>query len=444
MNRSCLAIILAAGEGTRMRSTLPKVLHRIAGRSMLAHVLAEVQEAGADRLVVVVGPDHDRVAAEALKVAPHAEIVVQKERLGTAHAVLAAKEALKQPVDDVVVAFADTPLITADVFSDLRKPLASGAAVSVLGFEAENPFGYGRLLVEDEKLVAIREEKEASDQEKAVRLCNAGLMAFQGEGLLDILNAIGNDNAKGEFYLTDAVSIAAAAGKLASAVYADEETVKGVNDKVQLASAEATMQQRLRNRALVAGVTMTAPETVFLSFDTCFGKDVEIEPNVFFAPGVSVGDGVTIHAYSHLEGATIKNNVSVGPFARLRPGAVLGEKAKVGNFVEIKKTELGEGAKVSHLTYLGDATIGSDVNIGAGTITCNYDGYDKFQTVIRDGAFIGSNSSLVAPVVVGQGAFVGSGSVITGDVPDNALAIARGIQVEKKDWATKFRKTKKK
>lgn len=444
MNRSCLAIILAAGEGTRMRSGLPKVLHRVAGRSMLAHVLAEISAAGADRIVVVVGPDHDAVVREVKAVAPDAGIVVQRERLGTAHAVLAAHDYLRQPVDDLVIAFADTPLIDADVFRRLREPLARGAAVSVLGFEAANPQGYGRLLTGSGKLVAIREEKDASEEERAVRLCNAGLMAFQGSRALSLLESVGNDNAKGEYYLTDAVAIAVEAGEDAAAVYADEEVVQGVNDKRQLASAEASMQKRLRNRALLSGVTMTAPDTVFLSYDTHLGKDVEIEPHVYFGPGVTVGDGVVVHAFSHLEGARIAAGASVGPFARLRPGAVVGEDAKVGNFVEIKKTELGKGAKVSHLTYLGDATIGADVNIGAGTITCNYDGFNKFRTIIGEGAFIGSNSSLVAPVSVGKGAFVGSGSVITKDVPEDALAVARGRQADKAGWAEAFRAKHKK
>lgn len=444
MNRSCLAIVLAAGEGTRMRSSLPKVLHRVAGRSMLAHVLAEITAAGADRVVVVVGPDHGKVEAEVRKVAPKAEIVIQKERLGTAHAVLSARAQLEKPCDDVVVAFADTPLIDSGIFRRLREPLAQGAAVAVLGFEAANPHGYGRLLSQNGKLVAIREEKDASEEERAIRLSNAGLMAFDGRRMLPILDAIGNDNAKGEYYLTDAVAVAASQGGESIAVHASEEDVQGVNDKRQLAVAEACMQKRLREKAMISGVTMIAPETVFLSYDTTFGKDVEVEPHVFIAPGVTVGDGVVIHAYSHLEGTKVGNNASVGPFARLRPGAVLGEKAKVGNFVEIKNTDVGTGAKVSHLTYLGDAVVGAEANIGAGTITCNYDGFSKFRTTIGAGAFIGSNSSLVAPVTIGDGAFVGSGSVITDDVSTDALAVARGRQTEKAGWATAFRAKHKK
>ncbi len=444
MNRSCLAIVLAAGEGTRMRSSLPKVLHRVAGRTMLGHVLAEVTRAGADRVVVVVGPGQEAVEREVQQIAPQAHISVQRERLGTAHAVLAAREHLAQPVDDVVVAFADTPLIDADIFRTLRAPLASGAEVAVLGFEAADPHGYGRLLMTGDTLAAIREEKDASPEERKVRLCNAGLMAFQGAGLLTLLNSIGNANAKGEYYLTDAVALAVAAGRKTVAVHADEEAVQGVNDKRQLAVAEAAMQRRLREKALIAGVTMIAPETVFLSHDTTFGKDVEIEPNVYFAPGVSVGNGVVIHAFSHLEGASISDGASVGPYARLRPGTVVGEEAKVGNFVEIKKTVLGKGAKVSHLTYLGDATVGAHANIGAGTITCNYDGFNKFETQIGEGAFIGSNSSLVAPVSIGPGAFIGSGSVITKDVAGDALAVARGRQIDRPGWGKTFRAAHKK
>lgn len=442
--RSCLAVILAAGEGTRMQSSTPKVLHCIAGRSMLAHVLAEVTKAGADRIVVVVGPDHDKVASEARMAVPDAEIVVQEERLGTAHAVLAARAALEKDADDVVVAFADTPLIGADIFQNLRRPLAEGADICVLGFEAANPHGYGRLLMENRRLVAIREEKDATEEERAVTLCNAGLMAFQGRDIISVLEKIGNDNAKGEYYLPDAVALVVKAGGRAVAVSASERDVQGVNDKVQLACAERTMQERLRSSALSAGVTMIAPETVFLSYDTSFGRDVLVEPNVYIAPGVSISDDVVIHAFSHLEGARIEAGASVGPFARLRPGTVIGKSAKVGNFVEIKKTELGYGAKVSHLTYLGDATVGAEANIGAGTITCNYDGFNKFETIIGDGAFIGSNSALVAPVTIGEGAFVGSGSVVTADVPPDALAVARGRQENKPGWAKAFRSCQRK
>jgi len=418
---------------------MPKVMHKVAGRSMLAHVLSAIQIAGAKQIAVVVGPGRDDVAEAARQAVPDADIFIQEERLGTAHAVLAARAALEAQVDDVIVAYADTPLISAETFAALREPLAAGAAVVALGFQAEDPSGYGRLLVEEGSLVAIREEKDASDAERAVRLCNAGLMAFAGEKLIAILDAIGNQNAKGEYYLTDAVEIAVAEGLSTAVVEAPEVDVQGVNDRVQLAAAEKVVQRRLRERAMREGVTLLDPDSVYFSFDTALGRDVIVEPHVFFGPGVSVEDGAIIHAFSHLEGAIVRSRATVGPYARLRPGAVVGKKAKVGNFVEIKNAALDEGAKVSHLTYIGDASIGAGANIGAGTITCNYDGIAKHRTVIGANAFIGSNSALVAPVTIGAGAFVASGSVVTEDVPPDALAVARGRQSNKDGWATAFR-----
>jgi bifunctional UDP-N-acetylglucosamine pyrophosphorylase/glucosamine-1-phosphate N-acetyltransferase len=408
---------------------------------MLAHVLAAVGEAGAARVAVVVGPDREDVAAEARRLAPEALVFVQRERLGTAHAVLAARAALEEPADDVVVAFADTPLVEAATLARLRAPLAEGAAVAVLGFEAADPAGYGRLLVEGGSLRAIREHKDASEAERAVTLCNAGLMALRGDRALAILERIGNANAQGEYYLTDAVEVAAAGGEACAVVTAPESEVQGVNDRIQLARAEAVMQDRLRRAAMREGVTLQAPETVFLQADTRFGRDVTVEPGVVFGPGVVVEDGAVIHAYSVLEGAVVGEGAQVGPFARLRPGARLGSGAKVGNFVEVKNSELGPGAKVGHLTYLGDATVGAETNVGAGTITCNYDGFAKHRTVIGAGAFIGSNSSLVAPVRVGEGAYVGSGSVVTEDVPADALALGRGRQTVKPGWAAAFRES---
>jgi bifunctional UDP-N-acetylglucosamine pyrophosphorylase / glucosamine-1-phosphate N-acetyltransferase len=438
-SRGCLAIILAAGEGTRMRSRRPKVLHAIAGRTMLGHVLAAVAAAGASRVAVVVGPGRDDVAAEAKRAIPDADIFVQAERLGTAHAVLSARLALARPADDVVVAFADTPLISAETLDELRAPLAAGAAVAVLGFEARVPTGYGRLLQRDGRLVGIREEKDASDEERAITFCNAGLMAIRGDLALTLLEQIDNRNAKGEYYLTDAVSVATALGHAAVAVAAPEDEVQGVNDRSQLAEAERAMQARLRRAAMEGGATLVAPETVFFSYDTRIGRDVTVEPHVVFGPGVVIEDEAVIHAFSHLEGAVVGQGTSIGPFARLRPGASLGPGAKVGNFVEIKNAELGPGAKVNHLTYLGDATIGAKANIGAGTITCNYDGFGKHRTVVGEGAFIGSNSALVAPVTIGPNAYIGSGSVITRDVPAEALAVGRGRQFVKDGWAVEFR-----
>jgi bifunctional UDP-N-acetylglucosamine pyrophosphorylase/glucosamine-1-phosphate N-acetyltransferase len=435
----CLAVILAAGEGTRMRSDRPKVLHEIAGASMLAHVLRAVGEAGADRVAVVVGPDRADVERAARAASPGAEIVVQADRLGTAHAVLRARAAIERGAGALVVAFADTPLVTAATFGRLIAALEEGAAVSVLGFEAAVPTGYGRLVREGERLVAIREEKDASPEERAITLCNAGLMGLRGDVALGLLDRVGNANAKGEYYLTDVVEIAHGDGLPVAVVTAPESEVQGVNDRAQLSLAERSLQERLRHAVMANGATLVAPETVFLAHDTVIGRDVVIEPNVVFGPGVVVEDGATIHAFSHLEGAVVRKAASVGPFARLRPGTVLGPKAKVGNFVEIKNADLGAGAKVSHLTYLGDATVGAEANIGAGTITCNYDGFFKYRTEIGAGAFVGSNSALVAPVRIGEGAYVGSGSVVTQDVPADALAVARGRQAVKEGWAAAFR-----
>ncbi len=442
MSRTCLAVVLAAGEGTRMRSVMPKVLHEVTGRSMLGHVIAAVVEAGATRVAVVVGPDRDDVAAEARTAFQGAEIFVQQDRLGTAHALLSAEPALANGYDDIVVAFADTPLLTADTFKSMRTSLSAGNAVVGLAFQATDATGYGRMIMNDGALVAIVEHKDATDEQRSITLCNAGLLALQGQHALTILKRIGNDNAQQEFYLTDAPRIAHELGLRTAVLIAQEDEVQGVNDRVQLALAEAVMQRRLRNAAMRSGVTMLAPDTVHLNHDTRIGRDVLVEPHVFFGPGVVVEDGAVIHAYSHIEGAHIGPKATVGPFARLRPGANLGERAKVGNFVEIKAATLGEGAKVSHLTYIGDASIGANANIGAGTITCNYDGYSKFKTVIGEGAFIGSNTSLVAPLTIAAGAYVGSGSVITRDVPADALAVGRARQIVIDGWAASFRDRK--
>ncbi|MGJ0508373.1 MAG: bifunctional UDP-N-acetylglucosamine diphosphorylase/glucosamine-1-phosphate N-acetyltransferase GlmU [Methylocystis sp.] len=439
-SRKALAIVLAAGEGTRMKSDAPKVLHQVAGRSMLAHVLTAVAEAGVESVAVVLGPGRDDVRAEALRLAPGAMTFVQAERLGTAHAVLAAREAIAAGCDDLLVLFADTPLVTGATIRALRAGLAEGAGVVALGFVAADPFGYGRLIQDAAgRLVAIREEKDASEAERAIRLSNAGLMALDGARALDWLTRIGNANAKGEYYLTDVIELARTDGRDAQVALAAETEVLGVNDRIQLARAEAVAQDRLRRAAMAAGVTMIAPETVFLCADTLFGRDVLIEPHVVIGPGVSIGDKAVIHAFSHLEGARVGAGATIGPFARLRPGAQLAEKAKVGNFVEIKNASVAAGAKVNHLTYIGDADIGANANIGAGTITCNYDGFFKYRTEIGENAFIGSNSALVAPVKIGAGAYVGSGSVVTRDVASDSLAVARGRQMEKAGWAAAFR-----
>ncbi|WP_232628780.1 bifunctional UDP-N-acetylglucosamine diphosphorylase/glucosamine-1-phosphate N-acetyltransferase GlmU [Methylobacterium sp. Leaf118] len=435
------AVVLAAGKGTRMRSDRPKVLHALAGRSMLGHVLVAVQEAGAARLAVVVEPGRADVAEEIARLAPGASVHPQAERLGTAHAVLAARAALDGSEADLLVAFGDTPLITAETYARLRAPLRAGAAVAVLAFEAENPAGYGRVLTEDGRVRAIREEKDASEAERQVRLSNAGLMALAGPHALSLLARIGNDNANREYYLTDAVALAVAEGLAVAVVPVAESEALGVNDRVQLGVAEATIQARLRRAAQLGGATLVAPETVFLGADTVLGRDVTIEPHCVFGPGVVIGDGCTIRAFSHLHDARLMDGVDIGPHVRLRGGAVLEAGVHLGNFVEIKNATLHAGAKASHLTYLGDAEVGAGANIGAGTITCNYDGVSKHRTVIGAGAFIGSNAALVAPVRIGDGALVGAGSVITQDVPGDALALARGRQVTRAGAARALRET---
>lgn len=434
VRRSLTAIVLAAGKGTRMRSDLPKVLHKLAGRSMLGHVLAAVQAAGAARIAVVAEPGRDDVAREIAALAPGSDVYPQAERLGTAHAVLAARAALGAG-DDVIVAFADTPLISGETLARLRAPLAAGAAVAVLAFETEHPDGYGRVLTEGARVLAIREEKDASLDERRVRLCNAGLMALSGAHALALLTRIGNDNAAGEYYLPDAVALAVGDGLGVVVVPVTEAEAQGVNDRVQLGVAEAAMQARLRRLAQLGGATLIAPETVFLSHDTILGRDVTVEPHVVFDTGVRVDEACVVHAFCHLKDVRLEAGSRVGPFARLRGGAVLEAGAAIGNFVEVKNARLGPGAKAAHLTYLGDAEIGAGANVGAGTITCNYDGVSKHRTAIGAGAFIGSNSALVAPVRIGAGAFVASGSVITEDVPDGALAVARGRQAVKPGWA---------
>jgi bifunctional UDP-N-acetylglucosamine pyrophosphorylase/glucosamine-1-phosphate N-acetyltransferase len=434
--------VLAAGEGTRMRSSTPKVLHPVAGQSLLAHVLRAAPNGTGASLAVVIGPDHQTVADEVKRARPDATTFVQRERLGTAHAVLAAREAIARGADDLLVAFGDTPLISAETFERMRAPLKQGAALTVLGFRAADPSGYGRLIVEGDRLLAIREHAEASADERAIILCNAGVMAFDGRRALEILEKIGNANRKGEYYLGDAVAVVRELGLKATVIETSEDEVRGINTKAQLAEAEAAMQARLRQAALDAGVTMIAPETVYLAADTTFGADVTIEPFVVIGSGVSIADGAVIHAFSHIVQASIGKNASVGPYARLRPGTSLGEGARIGNFVETKAAVLEAGVKVNHLTYIGDTHIGANANIGAGTITCNYDGFNKHKTTIGAGAFVGSNSSLVAPVKIGSGAYVGSGSVITRDVPDNALAVERNEQTTRQGWAARYREMK--
>ncbi len=440
--RTCLAIVLAAGEGTRMRSSLPKVMHQIGGRTLLEHVLCAAAQAGCGEIAIVVGPDHGAVAKLARDVAPKAKLFEQRKRRGTAHAVLAARQAIARKADDILVMFADTPLVQPTTLSKLRAALRGGAAVAVLGFKPENPAGYGRLLMRGDELLGIREERDASAEERKIGFCNGGLMALAGKHALSLLDKIGNANAKGEYYLSDAVALARDMGLKAVAIETSEDDVRGINTKAQLAETEAVLQQRLRNAAMESGVTMLAPETVFLSADTKLGKDVTIEPNVVFGPGVTVEDGATIRSFSHLEGAHVGKGARVGPFARLRPGADLGKDVHIGNFVEVKQAKIEAGAKANHLTYIGDARVGEGANIGAGTITCNYDGVAKHKTDIGKNAFIGSNSALVAPVKIGDGAYIGTGTVVTKNVPAGALAIGRAKQAIKEGWAKRLRQVK--
>jgi bifunctional UDP-N-acetylglucosamine pyrophosphorylase/glucosamine-1-phosphate N-acetyltransferase len=435
-----LSIILAAGLGTRMKSARPKVMHEIAGRPLIAHAAAAAVAAGSERIAVVVGPQMEGVAAALEGLSPPASFFVQSERLGTAHAVLAARPAISDFEGDVLVLYGDTPLLLPETITKLRGALREGAGLAVLGFEAADPFGYGRLILDGSgALAAIREEKDASEAERGIRLCNSGVMAFDSALMLPLLDRIGNANAKGEYYLTDAVALAREAGIAVAVEVCSESEVLGVNDRSQLAAAEGIMQQRLRLAAMQAGATLIAPETVIFSFDTKIGRDVVIEPNVFFGPGVIIEDNVHIKANCHMVGARLREGVIVGPFARLRPGADLGEDVRIGNFVEVKQAIIEKGSKANHLAYIGDARVGPRANIGAGTIICNYDGFKKHFTEIGEGAFIGSNSALVSPVKIGEGAYVGTGSVITRDVEPGALALERGELKQVPGWAAKFR-----
>ena len=443
-----LAIVLGAGKGTRMKSDKPKVLHQVAGLSMLGHVLATVNAVGAARIAAVVGPGMDQVAAEARAHAASADLWVQAHQLGTGDAVKAARSSIEKHSGHVIVLFADTPLFRPETLAAVAQALDNGAHVAVVGFEAADPTNYGRLVLGAEgKLEAIREHKDASPAERAITLCNAGVMGFRSQHMLAILDAIGNDNANREFYLTDAVTIARARGLATEIVVCAEDEVLGVNSRDQLAEAERIWQQRRRKQVMLDGATLIAPDTVWLSYDTVLGRDVTIEPNVYFGRGVTIEDGAIIRANCHFDGADgkskqgvhIRAGAEVGPYARLRPGADIGPGAHIGNFVEVKNATLEAGAKANHLSYIGDGRVGAGANIGAGTIFCNYDGFFKHFTDIGPGAFVGSNTSLVAPVKIGAGAFVGSGSVITKDVSPDALAIERTTQEERPGWAAKFR-----
>jgi len=440
MTAPIAVIILAAGKGTRMKSDTHKVLHPIAGRPMLLHLIDSVATLAPARTVVVVGAGREQVeaAVHPLGVAT----VEQVEQLGTGHATLQARPALAGFEGDVLILFGDVPRITSETLRRMLERLHApdSPATVALGFRPADPAAYGRVIADGEgRIDRIVEYKDASPEERAVTLCNSGLFAARSADLFELLAKVGNDNAAGEYYLPDIVTVAAAAGRHSAVIEVPAAEVAGINSRGELAAVEAEWQTARRARAMADGATLIAPETVWFAHDTQLGRDVLIEPNVFFGPGVTVADRVTIHAFSHIEGAQIASGAVVGPYARLRPGTVLGEDAKVGNFVETKKAVLGKGAKANHLTYLGDAEVGAGANIGAGTITCNYDGFLKYRTNIGEGAFIGSNSALVAPVSIGKDATVAAGSVVTQDVEAGALAIARGRQEARPGWGTRFR-----
>ncbi|HEX8583294.1 MAG TPA: bifunctional UDP-N-acetylglucosamine diphosphorylase/glucosamine-1-phosphate N-acetyltransferase GlmU [Allosphingosinicella sp.] len=434
------AVILAAGKGTRMKSDLHKVLHPIAGRPMLEHLLASVESLGAARTVVVVGSGREQV--EPLVARHGGEVVVQDPQFGTAHAVQQAETALADFDGDVLILYGDAPLVEAATMQRMLDRLAANdhPAAVVVGFRPSNPLNYGRVIADEAGLIRkMVEHKDATPEERAVDLCNSGLMAARAADLWPLLSGVDNDNAAGEYYLPDIVMLAAAVGRVSAVIETDPDEVAGVNSRSELAILENLWQQRRRATLMADGVTLVAPETVWLAHDTRIGRDTVVEPNVVFGPGVVIGEGAKIRAFSHLEGATVATGAEIGPYARLRPGADIGEKARIGNFVEVKKARFGKGAKANHLSYIGDADVGEGANIGAGTITCNYDGFFKYGTEIGAGAFIGSNSALVAPVTIGAGAIVGAGSVITQSVEADALAVARGAQQARPGWAARFR-----
>lgn len=438
--RRFAVVILAAGQGTRMRSDTHKVLHPIASRPLLLHLLDRVEEVGADKRVVVVGKGREQV--EAALAGSDVTIAVQSEQKGTGHAVQQAKPALGDYDGPVVILYGDAPFVEAETLRRLVDRLngETGPGVVVLAFRPADPLRYGRIILgEGDRIAKMVEYKDATEDERSVTLCNSGVMAVRSSDLFEWLAKVGNDNAAGEYYLPDIVGIATAAGREAVAIEGDPYEAAGVNSRAELAHLELEWQRRRREKVLDDGATLIDPESVWFAYDTKLGRDVTVEPHVVFGPGVSVADGATIHAFSHIEGATIGVKASIGPFARIRPGTKLADRTRVGNFVELKKADVGEGAKVNHLSYVGDASVGAKANIGAGTITCNYDGFGKYQTVIGAGAFIGSNTALVAPVKVGDGAIVGAGSVITSDVEADSLAVERTDQRGIAGWAKRFR-----
>lgn len=434
-----LSIILAAGEGTRMRSATPKVLHQVGGLPLVGHVVRTVVSSGSSAISVVVGPGHDAVQAMVAGLAPAATFSTQADRKGTAHAVKQAEAAYGAAKGNVIVLYADTPLVSGETLAGITARLDGGADIVVVGFRPDDTTGYGRLITDNGRLLAIREHKDATEAERAIGLCNSGIMGFRADTLRSVIDRIGNANAKGEFYLTDAVELANGDGRRIEVVEADANEVIGVDDRRKLAQAEAQFQELRREDFMRAGVTLKDPASVYFSYDTEIGRDVTIFPNVVFGPGVKIADGVEIRAFCDIEDAVIGEGSSIGPFARIRGGAELGKDVHLGNFVEVKKSVIHDGVKAGHLSYLGDSEVGAKTNIGAGTITCNYDGVNKSKTTIGANAFIGSNSSLVAPVAIGDGAYIASGSVITKDVEPDALALGRARQENKAGYAPKLK-----
>jgi bifunctional UDP-N-acetylglucosamine pyrophosphorylase/glucosamine-1-phosphate N-acetyltransferase len=445
MSRARAAVILAAGQGTRMKSDLPKVLHQVGGRPMLDWAIASARGLGAERVIVVTGAHAPQVREHAAKLVGESSVATQEPPLGTAHAVRAAEQALAGFDGDVVVLYADAPLVKSESLAAMFALRQAKGGMAVLGFTAPNPFGYGRLITDAEgRLQRIVEEKDASAQERRINLCNSGVLCADAKALFQLLSLVKNENAKGEYYLTDVVGLGRSAGFFTHIVEGDETEVLGVNSRVELAEAEAAFQRRRRRAAMEAGVTLIDPNTVFFSHDTEIANDVVIEPNVYFGVGVRIDKGARIRAFCHIEGADIGEGAQIGPSARLRPGTKLGANVKIGNFVEIKNATFGAKAQASHLTYVGDADVGARANLGCGAITCNYDGFEKYRTTIGEDAFIGSDTALVAPVTIGKGAYTGTGSVITRDVPDGALGVGRARQVNIDGWADKNRAKKQK
>ena len=434
-----LSIILAAGEGTRMRSATPKVLHPVGGLAMVGHVVRTALRSGSTDICVVVGPNHEAVQAEVIRHGANARIFSQLERLGTGHAVRQARAAFDDATGNVVVLYADNPLVSGGTVEAITRRLDDGADIVVVGYRPADPTNLGRLLTKDGRLLAIREHRDATEDERKIGLANSGIIGFRAEALRSVIDRIGNKNAKGEYYLTDAVELANSDGRRVEFIEADPGEVMGVDDRVRLAAAEAQFQTLRRDDFMKAGVTLKDPSSVWFSYDTEIGRDVTIFPNVVFGPGVRIADNVEIRAFCDIEDAVIGAGSSIGPFARIRGGAELGQDVHLGNFVEVKKSRIGAGTKAGHLSYLGDAEIGAKTNIGAGTITCNYDGVNKDKTVIGDNVFIGSNASLVAPLTIGDGAYTASGSVITEDVPADAVAFGRARQENKPGYAPKLR-----